>query len=99
MKYAVCKPYGVIFFYEDSALYRIKENRDNDLTIESYFKPGDLRKHHRTTGPAVIYSRKVKMLYKGKYYIGDKFYFYDGKKLDCNNDEQFNRLMKLKAFF
>lgn len=42
---------------------------------------------HSTTGAAIIFTN------------GTKEYRYHGKKLDCSNIEEFNKLIKLQAFW
>lgn len=43
-------------------------------------------KHHRLDGPAI------------EWHNGDKWWFYKGKSVDCNNQIEFERWLKLKAF-
>ena len=42
---------------------------------------------HREDGPAV------------EYYSGNKFWYLNGKRINCSNQEEFKRLLKLKAFW
>jgi hypothetical protein len=44
-------------------------------------------KHHREDGPAVEYAD------------GTKIWFYHGQKIDCQSNQEFLRLVKLKAFW
>ena len=50
-----------------------------------YFKH-DTNKIHRENGPAVTYSQ------------GSQDWYLDGEKLPVKNNEEFLRLMKIKAF-
>jgi hypothetical protein len=52
--------------------------------VKIWFLNGEL---HREDGPAVEEAN------------GCKEWWYQGKKLDCNSQEEFERLMKLKAFW
>lgn len=42
---------------------------------------------HREDGPAVIHTN------------GLSFWWYDGKYIDCKTQEEFERILKLKAFW
>lgn len=44
-------------------------------------------KHHRLDGPAIEYAD------------GHKIWFVEGKLINCNSQEEFDRLLKLKAFW
>ena len=44
-------------------------------------------KLHRTDGPAI------------KYYSGYKKWFYEGKRIKCNSQKEFERIIKLKSFW
>jgi hypothetical protein len=76
----------------DKAWYRHgKYHRDNDLPAyisssgtKYWYQHGKL---HRTTGPAVIYSN------------GIQYWYLNYKRLDCKTQAEFERLMRLKAFF
>jgi hypothetical protein len=65
---------------------------------------------HREDGPAVEYANGSKFWFlNGKlhredgpayeYADGEKQWWYHGKQLDCNTQEEFERLMKLRAFW
>ena len=67
-------------------------------------------KLHRTDGPAVEYADGYKVWYlDGKrhrtdgpaieYPNGDKYWYLNGKQIDCKSQEEFERLLKLKAFW
>ena len=45
------------------------------------------KKFHRLDGPAVEYND------------GTKFWFYHGIRVDCNSQNEFERFLKLKAFW
>lgn len=57
-----------------------------------------LGKYHRIDGPAKI--RKVYSidLSGNKNYFLEKQWFWHGEKININNQEQFNKILKLKAF-
>ncbi len=42
---------------------------------------------HREDGPAVEYAN------------GDKLWYYNGNRIECSSQEEFERLLKLKAFW
>lgn len=44
-------------------------------------------KFHREDGPALIYPD------------GSQFWYIDGEAIDCNDNEEFLRIMKLRVFF
>ena len=67
-------------------------------------------KLHREDGPAIEYASGSKQWYiNGKLHRedgpavevidGDKFWYLNGKRIDCSTQEQFKRLLKLKAFW
>ena len=58
---------------------------DNEKTIRWYDKP--LGKLHRVDGPACEWAN------------GGKYWYYHGTKLDCSSQEEFEKLLKLKAFW
>ncbi len=67
------------------------------------------RHYHRKDGPAVEYSNGYKDWYvNGLLHREDgpaverdygKSYYYHGQYIKCDNDEEFQRLIKLKAFW
>ena len=69
-----------------------------------------LGKRHRIDGPAIEYANGNKYWFlNGKrhredgpaceYVNGDKSWWYHGKYIDCKSQEEFERLLKLKAFW
>ncbi len=67
-------------------------------------------KHHREDGPAVEYYDGAKSWYiNGKCHREDgpaiersngaKYWFYNGKNVNCSSNEEFLKLMRLKAFW
>jgi hypothetical protein len=66
--------------------------------------------HHRLDGPAIEYSDGSKAwLINGRFHRidgpaidqsdGTKEWYYDGNKIDCSSQEEFEKLIKLKAFW
>ena len=56
------------------------------VNIEEWINP-DTGFYHREDGPALITSN------------GFKFWIYNGNLIHCNSQEEFERLLKLKAFW
>ena len=67
-------------------------------------------KRHRTDGPAVEYADGNKYWYLDdklhrtdgpaiEFADGDKVWYLDDKQIDCKSQEEFKRLMRLKAFW
>jgi hypothetical protein len=65
---------------------------------------------HRLDGPAIEYVFGYKAWYQNdklhrmdgpaiEYHYGDKKWFYEGELIDCNSQEEFERLIKLKLFW
>jgi hypothetical protein len=54
----------------------------------------EYRRFHREDGPAIIYS----MGFAGRKDV-EKQWWYLGKRLDCKTQEEFESLMRLKAFW
>ncbi len=46
-------------------------------------------KHHRLDGPAVIYTN----------YSNREIWYYQGKQINCSSQEEFEKLLKFKAFW
>ena len=80
------------------------------LTINSTIWLNELDQYHREDGPAYIHNHGIKVWYlNGKqhrvdgpafeYPDGTKFWYYQGKQIDCQSQEEFERLIKLKAFW
>ena len=74
-----------------------------------YYKKGT-NIYHRTNGPAVIYSNGLKFWYQNglshrldgpadEYADGRKFWWYKGKYINCSSQKEFEKLIKLKAFW
>ena len=67
-------------------------------------------KFHRIDGPAIEYSNGDKWwLQNGlwhridgpaiEYADGDKWWYYEDEKIECNSQEEFERIIKLKLFW
>jgi hypothetical protein len=70
---------------EDGIEYRIQYEGVNSVWISTrYYFEGSL---HRLGGPAVEYNN------------GPKEWWIKGKKLDCSSQEEFLKIIKLKAFW
>lgn len=74
-----------------------------------WYKKGT-RIMHRTDGPALEYINGTKFWYQeGKFhrddgpavefYDGTKEWWYHGKRIRCSTNQEFQRLLKLKAFW
>ena len=79
----------------------------NDVGVKRWFNPtGQL---HREDGPAYINSWNKSWYLNGylhrmdgpsiEYTNGDKAWYFNGKYIDCNSQEEFERLLRLKAFW
>jgi len=66
--------------------------------------------YHREDGPAVEYSDGSTLWYHygqlhrldgpaEDYANGNKYWWYQGKQINCSSQEEFNRLIKLKALW
>lgn len=90
----------------------VSSYKDNFNTIYYYFTDlsTGLRYYHRDDGPAVEFISGTKFWFQnGEYHREDgpaiehsdgyKEWHYEGKYVDCNSQEQFERLIKLKAFW
>jgi len=95
MNHILFSPYGEITYYKDNVPFRSKSlDVNGDLDSEYFFTDANstVFKFHREDGPALIYSNVVKFSWRGKIYIGYKFYFFNGEKLNCETDEEFGEL-------
>jgi hypothetical protein len=64
---------------------------------------------HRTDGPAIEQANYKAWYLNGKYHCedgpaiewanGNKFWYLNGKQIPCKTQEEFERLMRLKAFW
>ena len=74
-----------------------------------YYKKGT-NIYHRTKGPASIWSNGSKFWYQNhmrhrldgparEYADGDKYWYYRGKYIECFSQQEFESLLKLKAFW
>ena len=79
----------------------------NEFGTKRWYKEGQL---HREDGPAVECDNGNKYWYKeGKchridgpaveFVDGYKLYYYLGKQIECNSNEEYFKLLKLKAFW
>jgi hypothetical protein len=70
---------------EDGIEYDVEYDGVNSVWISThYYHNGRLS---RVKGPAVQYNG------------GSKEWYYQGKKIDCNSQEEFDKLIKLKTFW
>jgi hypothetical protein len=67
-------------------------------------------RRHRIDGPAIEYSTGIKYWYQNgklhrldgpaiEWYNGDKVWYYKDKYIECNSQEEFERIIKLKLFW
>jgi len=76
--------YGDKYWYRDGVMHR-----DDGPAIEFANGSKVWRVHgklHREDGPAIIY-------------FNEEYWFYYGKKIDCSCQKEFDRIIKLKAFW
>ena len=70
----------------------------------------DLYQFHREDGPAVEYANGTKCWYRNdqlhredgpavEYAHGTKYWYFRDKHIDCETNEEFLQLMKMKAFW
>jgi len=85
----------------------MRKETDSNGTICYY---NDLNQLHREDGPAVEYANGTKFWYRNdqlhredgpavEYAHGFKYWYFRGKHIDCETNEEFLKLMKLKAFW
>jgi len=99
MKHIKFSPNGDSIYYENNLSYKYSGYYDGSLMWQQYcFLDGDSYIIHRLDGAALIYPYEIRLYYKGTIYWGDKFYFYRGDYIKCNSDEEWIKIMKLKAF-
>lgn len=73
------------FFYKKGKLHRLDGPAvESVYGNKSWYREGLL---HREDGPAV------------EYFDGYKEYWYQGQLIQCSSDEEYQRLLKLKAFW
>ena len=99
---------GNKYWYKDG-----KHHREDGPAIEfangdkAWYKEG---LHHREDGPAIDSINGSKWwIIQGKihrvdgpaieYADGDKLYYYLDKRIECSSDEEYFKLLKLKAFW
>ena len=73
---------------------------------EEYLVDND---YHRDDGPAINYKFVQEWFYHGKqhrldgpaivYDNGDRYWLYMGKEIECNSQEEYERIVKLRAFW
>jgi hypothetical protein len=65
---------------------------------------------HREEGPAIIYQSGTKCWYQNdqlhredgpavEFNSGKKYWYYHGEEINCSTQKEFERLIKLKAFW
>ena len=107
MGYIINK-YGDKHWYKEGQLHREDGPAIEDIDGDKeWYKEGNL---HREDGPAIDYNNGDKYWYKDderhredgpaiELADGYKAYFYLGKHIICNSDEEYFKLLKLKAFW
>ena len=100
--------FGNKFWYKEGKLYR-----EDGPAVEWYHGTKEWYKDdkfHREDGPAVEDVNGNKWWYKEglrhrldgpaiEYINGTKLYFYLDKQIECNSNEEYFKLLKLKAFW
>ncbi len=82
--------YGQYYFDDINRATIIKDANDNIKLIEDddgkrwFNESGD---YHREDGPAL------------EHYTGKKEWWYRGNRIECSSQEEFERLLRLKAFW
>jgi len=101
--------YGTIRYYNDlNQLHREDGPAIECANGDKYWYLNN--QWHREDGPALEYANGDKYWYRnGQYHredgpayesaSGDKWWYIHGKKLDCKTNEEFLKLMKMKAFW
>jgi|ERR1035437_4917533 hypothetical protein len=76
---------GTKYWYQNDVLHRLggPAIEYSDGTL-FWYKEG---KYHREDGPALIYNYNT------------EYWYINNKKIDCQSQEEFEKLMKLKAFW
>ena len=98
---------GSKYYYLNDKLHRKDGPAIEDNCTQEWYLNGKL---HREDGPAIEWSDGDKFwslngkLHRedgpaAEYANGDKFWYLNGKRIDCSTQEQFKRLLKLKAFW
>jgi len=76
---------GIKYWYEDDQLHRIDSPACKYANSNKcWYIEG---KHHRIDGPAV------------EYINGSKVWYYQGRYSDCQTQQQFEKLIKLRLFW
>jgi len=79
---------GSIYYYLNGLPHRLDGPAvDSFLGVKKWYKNGEL---HRTDGPAVEFNNKSIGMYM--------MWYIDGEFIDCNNNEEFLRIYRLKIF-
>lgn len=100
--------YGNKFWYINGLLHR-----DDGPAIDCYSGTKEWYQNgllHRLDGPAGEYASGTKFWYQNglihrldgpavEYACGSKFWWINDKKIDCSTQEEFEKLLKLKAFW
>ena len=105
---AIIDAKGNKFWYKNDKLHREdgpaieKINGDREWFIDG--------KWHREDGPAVIESDGMKKWFRNgelhredgpsiEFSDGDRYWYFNGERVNCSSNEEFLRLIKLKAFW
>ena len=100
---------GIESWYDDDGQFH-RENGPARIWLDGHkvwYKHGD---RHREDGPAIEHHNGDKLWYlNGKCHRedgpaceranGDKLWYLNGERLDCHSQEEFETLLKLKAFW
>ena len=85
-----------------------ESEKDSDDSVWWFLKGTDII--HRDDGPAIEWADGATEWYKNNLHHredgpacewpnGDKEWWFQGKRIDCNSQEEFEMLMKLRAFW
>jgi hypothetical protein len=76
---------NIIYYYLNEKLHRLDGPAyENKNGRKAWFQND---KYHRLDGPAIEWED------------GDKWWYYEGEKIKCDSQEEFERIIKLKLFW
>lgn len=99
---------GNKYWCKDEGYYRLNGPAVELVSgYKAWYKDGN---YHRVEGPAVEYSNGSKVWYQNNLMhridgpalitcLGDNYWFYQGKDMDCETQEEFERLIKLRLLW
>ena len=81
----IVRPDGNKFWYQDDLLHRVDEPAIIWANGSKFWYQHG--KRHRFDGPAIEFAN------------GEKLWYLNGEQIHCNTNEEFLRIVKLKAFW